>query len=202
MAILTQEQAAEVIGISTRRLQQILRAGDGPVVKASGQFEAREIGVWYRARIMSELGVAGDGQAYDYDAERGRLTKAQADKTELEAAELAGRLVRVDDIETEWGRMLGAIRARLLSLPTKAAPTARASVNDDEAAALIEAEVLEALQELSSDGIPQATRERRGRQPEDAAGPETASEVDREPMGGPVPTTKRRKLGGAGAVAD
>ena len=202
MAILTQEQAAEVVGLTARRLRQLADEGNGPAQTAGGQYEAREIGRWLKQRLMSELGVAQDGQAYDYDAERARLTKAQADKTELEAAELAGALVRVDDVESEWARLLGAARSRLLSLPTKAAPRARVAVNDEEAQAVIEAEVLEALQELSDDGIPPQTRERRRRAQANGAGADATAEADGERVGGQVSPPKPRKRGRAGPVAD
>jgi phage terminase Nu1 subunit (DNA packaging protein) len=201
VAVLNQDQAAEVVGLTARRLRQLEEEGTGPARTAAGLYDARELGQWLKRRVMSELGVADDGVAYDYEAERARLTKAQADKTELEAAELAGHLVRVEDVETEWSRMLGAVRARLLSLPTKAAPRARVAVNDEEAAALIEAEVAEALQELSTDGIPPTTRERRQRSQADGAGADAASAADGEPVGGPVPAPERRKRSRAGTVA-
>jgi hypothetical protein len=136
----------------------------------------------------------------DLNAERTRLTKAQADKTELEAAELAGSLVRVDEVEAEWARMLGSMRSRLLSLPSKAGPRVRVALNDEEAAALIEAEVLEALQELSTDGIPPTTRDRRVRAEARAEGAHPAAEAHGKPVGGPVPAPVRRKRGRAGAV--
>lgn len=201
MAPLTQAQAAEVVGLTARRLRQLADEGEGPPQTAGGQYDPKELGRWYRQRVMSELGVADDGVAYDYEAERARLTKAQADKTELEAAELAGALVRVEDVEAEWSRLLGASRARLLSLPTKAAPRARVAVNDEEAAALIEAEVIEALQELSTDGIPPTTRERRQRSQADGAGADAAAAADGERVGGPVPQAESRKRRRAGSVA-
>jgi phage terminase Nu1 subunit (DNA packaging protein) len=200
MDVLTQDQAAEVVGLTSRRLRQMAKDGGGPPMNAGGQYPAAAFGQWMRQRLLEEFGVANDGVAYDYDAERGRLTKAQADKTELEAAELAGKLIRVEDLETEWARMLGALRARLLSLPTKAAPRARIAVNDEEAASLIEAEVIEALQELSEDGIPPTARERKERSATNAEGANPASQADGERVGGPVSETKPRKQRGTRSV--
>jgi phage terminase Nu1 subunit (DNA packaging protein) len=200
MSPLTQAQAAEIVGLTARRLRQLQDEGTGPAHTAGGQYDPKEVGRWYRQRLLSEMGVANDGQAYDYEAERARLTKAQADKTELEAAELAGSLVRVDEVEAEWSRMLGSMRSRLLSLPSKAGPRVRVALNDEEAAALIEAEILEALQELSTDGIPPTTRDRRVRAEARAEGSAPAAEADGKPVGGPVPAPVRRKRGRAGAV--
>ncbi len=202
MSPLTQAQAAEIVGLTARRLRQLQDEGSGPAQTAGGQYDPKEVGRWYRQRLLSEMGVAGDGQAYDYEAERARLTKAQADKTELEAAELAGSLVRVDEVEAEWGRMLGSMRSRLLSLPSKAGPRVRVALNDEESAALIEAEVLEALQELSTDGIPPTTRDRRERAAARAEGAHAAATPDGVAVGGPVSAAVPRKRRRAGAVAD
>lgn len=191
---LTREDAAPIAGLSARQLLR-LHDSDRPPPWTENGYPADKFGDWLRDRWRRDLGVAPDGEVYDYEVERARLTKAQADKTELEAAELAGALVRVEDVETEWGRMLGAVRARLLSLPSKAAPRVRVAVNDEEAAALIEAEVTEALQELSSDGIPPTTRERRQRSQADGGGADAAAAADGERVGGPLPAPQRRKRG-------
>lgn len=194
MPALTQEQAAALLGVTSRRLRQLDSEDDPPPKNLDGQYEPAAFGEWLKARLL--------GKNVGYEAERTRLTKAQADKTELEAAELAAHLVRVEDVETEWSRMLGAVRARLLSLPTKAAPRARVALNDEEAAALIEAEVIEALQELSTDGIPPTTRERRQRSQADGAGAHAAAAADGERVGGQVPSPVGGKRRRAGPVAN
>lgn len=198
---LEQVQAAAIAGLTVQGLQKIGKTqADAPPRTPDGLYPADAFGQWLKRRIAAEYGVADNGQSYNYDAERARLTKAQADKTELEAAELAGHLVRVDDIEQEWGRMLGAFRARSLSMATKAAPRARVAINDEEALAVIEAEVIEALQELSDDGLPPQTRERRKRALANAASGNAAAEADGEPVGGSVPAPKSRKRRRAGPM--
>ena len=199
MSSVDQATAAALAGVTTRRLQQLDKAGDGPPRATSGRYPAEELGQWLRQRIASTFGVANDGKAYDYEAERARLTKAQADKTELEARELNGELVRVEEVSMLWAQSAGAMRARLLSLPSKVAPRARAAVSDEEAAALVEIEVLEALQELSDDGVPQSARARRERA---AAGVEASSQADGESVGRRAPAVVRGKRGRAGAVED
>lgn len=196
---LEQVQAAEVAGLTAQGLQKIQKTqSDAPQRTAEGGYPCLEFGEWLRRRIASQYGVADDGRSYDYDAERARLTKAQADKTELEAAELAGEIVRVEQVIATWSKLAGAMRARLLAMPSKIAPVVRVTETDEEASATIEREVLEALEELSSDGLPESARARRARAARDS---EAATETDGEPVGGSVPSTERRKRGRAGPVA-
>lgn len=198
VSALTQSQAADLTGITVKGIQALARSADPPP-KGAGGHPARDFGEWLKRRHLRGLGVADDGKVYDYETERARLTKAQADKTELEAKELRGEMVRADEVIEEWGRMLGAARSRLLSLPTKIAPLARAAAGDEVAARLIETEILEALAELSDDGIPERTRARRSRR---ASGAEAAAQADGESVGGRVPAPEPGKRRRARKVAN
>jgi phage terminase Nu1 subunit (DNA packaging protein) len=180
IAALNSVQAAELTGITVQGMASISKSADPPPKGANG-YDCREFGQWLKRRHLRGVGVDSTGIRYDYDAERARLTKAQADKTELEARELQGEMVVADAVIEEWARMLGALRARLLSIPSKTAPRARGAQSDEHASKLIEAEVLEALQELSDDGLPERTRARRTRGAERTPSP---AQTDGESMGG------------------
>ena len=107
--------------------------------------------------------ATGDGILYH--VERARLTKAQADRAELEAKELAGELVAIAVVLEEWARLVGGAKQKFLGFPAKLAPRIRATTSDEEAARLLEAEIVEILTELAdSDGLPdRTTRSRRRR---------------------------------------
>jgi hypothetical protein len=189
---ISREDAALIANVSARHLLRLHESDDPPPWVGDG-YECVAFGRWLNRKRDRERGIGDDGQVYDYERERARLTKAQADRTELEAAELRGEMVLAEHVIEAWARMLGSARSRLLSLPTKAAPRARAAASDEEAASLIESEVLEALEELSSDGLPDRTRARRARITGRA---EAAAEADGEPVGGrgtpPEPGKRRR----------
>ena len=174
-------QAADLVGLTYQGLNQLNKSADPPPKGANG-FEPRDFGQWLKRRHLRGVGVDQTGTRYDYEQERARLTKAQADRTELEARELMGEMVRVDVISAEWAKMIGAMRQRLLSIPTKAAPRARGAESDIQAAALLESEILDALGELSDDGIDDRTRSRIERRPDSDA---TAAAPDRKPVGRP-----------------
>lgn len=179
---LSYDQAAAIVGISNRRLRQIVRDDQGPPQTPNGRFAPDAFGLWFRARIRSDIGVADDGTVYDYEVERGRLTKAQADKTELEVSELRGELLRVEDAIASWTDHVTAARAKLVGLPAKLAPRLADPSRLAEVEKLIREAVYDALDELAGDGLPERARAR-------AAGPRaavgTAATPDGERVGRP-----------------
>lgn len=108
----------------------------------------------------------------DYLAARSRKEAALADLAEMEAAELRGETSRNEEVSKCWGEMLASLRARLLVLPSMAAPLIAAPGKAAEVQAIIRKLVNEALQELSGDGIPEAAKGRARRR---AADTETAA---------------------------
>ena len=65
------------------------------------------------------MAKAGDVTVHSLVAERSRLTKIKADAAEVEARKLAGELVPAADIEAAWLAVAGAVRSRLLAIPTQ-----------------------------------------------------------------------------------
>ena len=200
---LTQSQAAEVAGLTTRRLQQLDKDGSGPPRMSGGGYFAADLGRWLKDRLLSELGVANDGKAYDYEAERARLTKAQADKTELEVAELRGELVRAPVIGLHWQAMVAAMRAKLLSLPSKVAPQVAGPDSLSRTQELIQASVHEALAEIAGDGFPDDVRKRLDLLSAGESGDadrEATAEADGHAVGKRAPAAQSRGQRGAGPV--
>ena len=185
---LGREEAAQIIGVSMTQLHRMDKEADPPPWTGRG-YECKQFGAWLRRQFRREAGITDDGEVYHYSTERARLTKAQADKTELESQELRGEMVRVEEVIDEWHRQTGAAKSRCLSIPSKAAPRARTAKSDEEAARIIEAEVLEALEELSDDGLPSRTRARRHRRP---SGVEAAPKADGKRVGRRLPAPKPR----------
>lgn len=188
MAPLTVEQAASLAGVSVRRLNQLQNEPDGPKNSEPARFDPAEFGQWLQRRYTGD----------SYQAERTRLTKAQADKAELEAAELARELVRAEDVKLTWGEMIAAVRAKLLSLPSKLAPQVAPPGRVAEAQALAEAMIYEALSELAGEGLP-AHRGRTGGSGSGDAG--TAAEADGESVGGSVQKAVKRVKRRTGTLA-
>jgi len=105
---LTQQQLAAVFGVTPRTVRDWTAAGMPR--NADGSYQARACIDWHVARKLGPDGL-------DLNAERARLAKAQADKTEIENEVRAGRLLEQDRVIREVGDMLAAFRARVLAIP-------------------------------------------------------------------------------------
>jgi len=91
-----------------------------------------------------------DGDTYDLTAERARLAHHQANKAALEAKALIGALVPVEEVADVVGEEYANVRAKLLSLPSKVAPSL-VGLTTREIKAELDDLVREALTELSAD---------------------------------------------------
>jgi phage terminase Nu1 subunit (DNA packaging protein) len=66
--------------------------------------------------------LPGDGDTYDLTQERARLAHHQANKADLECQVLSGDLISVEEVAEIVGSDYANVRAKLLALPSKAAP--------------------------------------------------------------------------------
>jgi len=95
----------------------------------------------------------GDTKALDIDEARRRKLAAEAAMSELDLSVRRGELVEIEDVSQAVGEDYANVRAKLLGLPTKAAPQAAGMTDAGEIKTLLERIVTEALEELVSDGI-------------------------------------------------
>lgn len=108
---LTQDQAAALLGVTTRRLRQKESEDNPPPRSTEGGYPCIKYGEWLRRRDDLDITV-----------ERARVAKEQADKLEMENAVRRGELIEREDVDRGLGEVAMRVRARLLSLPSKAAP--------------------------------------------------------------------------------
>ena len=181
----TQAQFAKHFGVSTPAVCDLMARGIVP------RDASLEDGCKAYTKHLREK-AAGRGEGEDdgeLTREKTRLTKAQADKVELEVEELRGALVRVEAVERERGDLVAAARAKLLSLPGKAAPLVMASGNLLEAERIIKNLVYEALTELARGTDESADQV----ELEDPADLEPASRADDKPVVRRKPKAKPRR---------
>lgn len=153
MAIVNKTQLADIVGRTPQTLTTWQK--NGMPIHADGrngqsnQYDTAEVIQWMIRQQIEKLTISGDGQVFDYEAERARLTHHQANKTALEERQLHGELIHAEKVQWVWGKLIAAFRAKCLSIPTKTAP--RVQSTDD--LATIEQElrisVNDALTELS-----------------------------------------------------
>ena len=179
---------ADAHGVSEYTITNWLSEGL-PRVNASkvrGQSDEYDVAETIRWRVARESGgnaTGADGEIINFDAERARLTKEQADKVAMANERERGDLVSVTETAAQWAAILVNCKTRLLSIPTKAAPLVIGCKTMPQARDVIERFVVEALNDLSNGTAVGRSGNRT----------ETAAETDREPVGRPVPEVKSRK---------
>jgi len=85
-----------------------------------------------------------------YDVERTRKMAADARIAEIELRKVEGELVVAEEVVDAWTSVVGAVKARLLSIPTKAAPIVANENQAGECQIILEDLINEALEELSN----------------------------------------------------
>lgn len=184
MTIVNKTQLAEIIGKTPQTLTTWQKNGlpihsDGTRGQAN-QYDTVEVIAWLLRREVGKLTVGEDGTVHDYEAERARLTHHQANKTELESDVLRGRLIPAKTVEAVQGKIIGAFRAKCLSLPTKIAPRLGYLTEVVEIENEIRTAIYDALSELSEFSLEQygisAVRP-------DGADGSAAADADGESMG-------------------
>lgn len=90
-----------------------------------------------------------------YNVARAVREKYNAQLAKLEYERQAGRLIETDSVLRHWMAYTANARAKLLSLPTRAAPRVFGMKTVAEIEGLLRDIVYEALNELAGDGIPE-----------------------------------------------
>jgi len=143
--------------LTDRRVAQLVKEGVLPRAER-GRYELAPvvqayIGYLRERSIRADAGELVDPDALDLAAERARLAKEQADGQEMKNAILRRELLLRDDVEAFINSANARVRARMLGVPSKAAPVARTAGSTAEAEAVIREAIYEALLELSQTSI-------------------------------------------------
>ena len=91
---------------------------------------------------------------YDYDREKARLTHHQANIANLEEEIKRKNLLPAELVQTHWEQMAANTRGKLLNLPGRLASSVMGAETVQQAEKAAMDLVREALEELSSNGVP------------------------------------------------
>ncbi len=94
--------------------------------------------------------MSDEYEDYNYDKSRARKVAAEADLAETKLAEMRGELVRASDVAKAWEGTLGAMKAKMISIPSKAAPIVASESEASICQETLELLVNEALEELAN----------------------------------------------------
>lgn len=123
---MTLRDAAAALGVTYEALRKVVGQG-APVAYKGGRgaqggtrIRLTEVVEWQVDRrvrqAIGEAGGLGAGEVHDFEAERARKTKFQADMAEIEARKAAGEIVEVDAVADVVEIELAEVRAGLLNL--------------------------------------------------------------------------------------
>lgn len=129
-----------------------------------------------------------------YDEARTRKVNAEAEIAELELKKIHGDLVVAEDVIAAWNDVLAAMKAKLMSIPTKGAPILSAETNTGVCKSVLEDLIIEALEELSNYDPKIDPTTASVEPPEESNGDaQAATKAKRKPVGRPRKTTRLTK---------
>ena len=150
----TQRELAEHLDLSTKRISELIRDGILPSKMGRSPINIDVCRIAYISYLRKLSGYNKKSGGGDIAEEKTRLTKAQADKAELEVSELEGQLIPAQLVQDTWTDMVANVRSKLLGLPSRIAHQVIALETYPEAEQLIKENVHDALSELADNGIP------------------------------------------------
>lgn len=137
---------AELTGIPGRTLREWRNQGILPQPDAPMEEQITAIVYYLRQQALRSKDPEEQGELYQ---EQVRLTKARADRTELEIAQIEEDLVNGEEVAAVWMQYVGACRARLLAIPSRLTPELAVIIDPIEINELLSNAIDEALIELS-----------------------------------------------------
>jgi phage terminase Nu1 subunit (DNA packaging protein) len=154
----TIKEVAEHLDLSSVRVHDLFN--ENILIKSgkSGGQNVDDCRVRY-IRYLRSLSKGKNTSSGDLNEERTRLTKAQADRAELELQEKENELISTDLIKTIWSDYVSNVRSKLLALPSKLGHLTQAAETYAEAQAIIKESIYECLEELSEDAATKSSLE-------------------------------------------
>lgn len=143
---------ATLLGISDRRVRELR---DRRLIPDNGRGRY-VLGIAIPAYSAHQRAVASghrsegeDGEVLDLTAERARKAKEEADRLEMQNAQMRGELVARGDVEAGIIGAFSRVRAKLIAIPSKVAPLIAAMTEPRACETAIRKPIYEALEELA-----------------------------------------------------
>jgi len=143
----TGSELATLLGLSDRRVQQLVKENVIRKAKRNTFIVIDAVQDYVNYQAGKNLGNYSKGE--NYQEEKARLTKLQADKAELEVESMSANLVPADDVSRHWYQIITDCKNRLLTVPSKAAPIVAAETEAGMVQDIIDDLMREALEELT-----------------------------------------------------
>ena len=142
------ETICKLLDLTPQRIGQLVKEGVIPKVER-GRYELVPVVRAY-IQFLRMGNLKRDLPEDDYTTHRMRLTRAKADIMEMERSQMEELLIPSADIEQAWLEASTNMRAKMLSLPTKASPEVFAAESLAEVKNILKEQIYEALTELEN----------------------------------------------------
>lgn len=146
--VVSTAELASVLGLTPRRIQQLTQEGS---ITAEGRGKFK-LAVCVKEYITFQIRAAekdAGKNAEERDKTDLQLRKAKATIATLQAQELVGKMHRSEDVMIMTGELLATVRGSVLAMPGRCAMDAAGAENAAEAEAVIRAECIRILEEIS-----------------------------------------------------
>jgi len=142
---------SNLFGLTTRRIRQL--ENEGVIQKiARGKYSLQDNIKSYITYIKASADLKEnktEAGKIDYDEEHALLERRKREKIELELAAMRGTMHYSEDVERVMNDMLSNFKAKILALPSRAAPRLITLSTIADIQEILQNEVLDALNEMS-----------------------------------------------------
>lgn len=142
---------SNLFGLTTRRIRQL--ENEGVIQKiARGKYSLQDNIKSYITYIKASADLKEnkiEEGKIDYDEEHALLERRKREKMELELAAMRGTMHYSEDVERVMNDMLSNFKAKILALPSRAAPRLITFSTIADIQEVLQNEVLDALNEMS-----------------------------------------------------
>lgn len=154
---LNRADLGKFFGVALTTVDAWVREGCPYVKRAKGkgqqwEFDSAAVAEWLQERAVTNK--VGDIANIDIDEAKKRKMAAEASIAEINLRKLQGELVEYSEVEKAGIDSYSACRAKLMTIPSKVAPRVIICTKPEEAKALLEREIYQALEELGQYEVP------------------------------------------------
>lgn len=138
---------AKLLMISERRVQQLTKEGVIPKAER-GRYELAPSVQGY-VKYLQERAIGKELGSIDYNTEKARLVKLQADKAELEVDAMNGTLISKEDVLDAWTSMLVDMKTKILTIPAMVSSVVAVEDQPGVVQDILDKSLRDALRDLS-----------------------------------------------------
>jgi phage terminase Nu1 subunit (DNA packaging protein) len=151
--LVTNKKVAEHLDITQEYVSKLKSQGILPGGRGRQKMNLRDSRLAYINFLRTPK-----GSDTSISEEKTRLTKAQADKAEMEVEVITRGMIKAEEVRNGWVAFVSNVRAKLLNLPSKVAHQVVGLETYAEVEGLINEEIYEVLNELAGSEIPESVR--------------------------------------------